>query len=33
MDNDNFDSDGIGAEDNGCLLIIILIIIIGYILC
>ena len=33
MDNDNLDNDGIGAEDNGCLLIIILIIIIGYILC
>jgi hypothetical protein len=33
MDNDNLDSDGIGAEDNGCLFVIILAIIIGYILC
>lgn len=33
MDNDNFDNDPIGAEDNGCLLLIILVIIISYILC
>jgi len=32
MDNDNLDNDPIGGEDNGCLLIIILIIIIGFIL-
>lgn len=32
MDNDSLD-DGIGGEDNGCLLLIILVIIIGYILC
>ncbi len=33
MDNDNLDNDGIGAEDNGCLILIILLMIITYILC
>jgi hypothetical protein len=33
MDNDNLDNDGIGAEDNGYSIIIILLMIITYILC